>query len=488
MTDAVKVLIAEDDVELATELASQLTKIHGYPSHIVSSMEALISELRDNAESYFISIVHLGLKGAKETEAVDLTLKFELPTIVLTAPIDDSLLEDLQEKNIADYAIKHDNNLSQYLIRIVHRIKRNACTKVLIVDESQAAKEHMSRLLKIQQFNVLEASTKTEAVNILDTNIDTRIVIIDCFYGKSDGFELTSYIRKKYKESELVIIGVSRYGGQDLSAKFIKQGANDFLLKPFLHEEFFCRVNHAAEFLDQVHDLIKINDQKSYLMGMAAHDIRGPIAGNIGLTSLILEHQLSDSETEIFLKTIQKTNHQLLDLLNGLLDISSIQSGKFDLKIIRCDFCGLLKERVDFYTIASQKKNISLGSELPEKAEIQIDPVRMTQVIDNLITNAIKFTPENRSISVKLANKNGHLCMNVVDDGPGIKEEERPRLFGIFERLSSPPTGGETSSGLGLAISKSIVEAHHGSIGYRPAPERGSDFFIHLPVGQAAKQ
>ncbi len=482
MTNPKTVLIADSDPKWAASLAERLRQDHGYHALVFHTMGELREALEQKADSIFVVIVELQLNSSVSGASVDLCLEYGLPTIVLTGPLENFVLEDLQEKNIADYAFKQDEDSIPHLVRIVHRIRRNANTKVLVVDASSTAKELMSRLLKLQQFHVLEASTREQAEIVLDENADIRIVIIDCFYGESDGFDLTRFIRQKYKESELVIIGVSKHGGQDLSAKFIKYGANDFLLKPFLREEFFCRVNHAAEFLDQVHGLIELNEQKNRLLGMAAHDVRGPIGGNIGLIDLLLDHDLSDNEATIFLETIQKTNYQMLDLLNGLLDISSIHSGKVDLKFLAFDFCALISERVSFFQLAANKKNLSLSCTIPDKKLVEIDPVRMTQVIDNLISNAIKFTPQGRQISVTLDVSVHDVQLNVIDQGLGIKEVERCRLFGAFEKLSTLPTGGETSTGLGLAICKSIVEAHKGVIGYNVAAGGGSHFYVQVPL------
>ena len=482
-----KVLIIDGDIALASTLKDKIYSLYGFSVVIVGTLEVAKELLNQDHGIFFVAFTELKLQDAVNGEAVDLTLSYHIPTIVMTAPINQSLLEDLQDKNIADYVFKQPDFYPEYAAGIAHRIFRNKQTKVVVVDESQSAMEYMCRLLKLQKYQVFEAPRTSEVKTLLEENPDIRIIIIDCFLGKPDALELTHFIRKRYRKSELVIIGVSRHGSHDLCAQFIKKGANDFLLKPFLPVEFLCRVNNAAEFLDQVHEIIDISKHQNHLVGMAAHDIRGPIAGNIGLMDLLISRDKDEDKDQtkrkIYMETIQKTNHEMLNLLNSLLDVSAVQSSTFDLNSSLQDFNSIVSDRINLYRLTAEKKNISIGHKLPQCNKVLIDPMRMKQVVDNLLTNAIKYSPSGSHIDVNVEEEALHLRLDVIDQGPGIPSNEEHLLFGAFEKLTPQPTAGETSCGLGLAICKNIVDAHSGHIGYHLSDDhQGSRFYVRLPT------
>jgi len=478
-----KVLIIDGDLPLASTLRDKIYFLYGFTVVIVDTLKAATQLLAQDHHAFFVAFSELRLSDAMNGEAVDLTLSYNIPTIVLTVPINQSLLEDLQDKNITDYVFKQPDFYPEYVAGIAQRIFRNKQTKVVVVDESQSAMEHMCRLLKLQKYQVFEAPRTCEVKTLLDEHPDIRIIIIDCFLGRPDALELTHYIRESYKKSELVIIGVSRHGSHDLCAQFIKNGANDFLLKPFLPVEFLCRVNNAADFLDQVHEIIDISEHQNHLVGMAAHDIRGPISGNIGLMELLMSRDDDPTKNLIYMETIQKTNREMLDLLNSLLDVSAVQSSTFDLNTSLQDFSDIVSDRIELYKLTAEKKNISIDHNLPQCNKVLMDPMRMNQVVDNLLTNAIKYSPTGSHIEVNIEIEALHLRLDVIDEGPGIPENEEHRLFGAFEKLTPQPTAGETSCGLGLAICKNIVDAHGGHIGYHPSEDhQGSRFFVRVPT------
>ena len=141
----------------------------------------------------------------------------------------------------------------------------------------------------------------------------------------------------------------------------------------------------------------------------------------------------------------------------------------------------LVHERVDFNRSVSEKKDIELVESLPDTAEVMLDTSRIRQVIDNLLSNAIKYSPLKSQVDVCLSETEKFIRLEVRDHGPGIKEGDRDKLFGAFQRLGNKTTGGESSNGLGLAICKNMVDAHSGNIGYQSNEEGGSCFYFELP-------
>ena len=227
--------------------------------------------------------------------------------------------------------------------------------------------------------------------------------------------------------------------------------------------------------------LIAANKDKDRYLGIAAHDLRNPLSSMRGLAELMIDTPLEPEQRREFLDTIRRTSDEMLHLVNDLLDTAVIESGRLSLRRKEEDVAALLKRRVRHLEPHARHKGIALEIDA-SKAGAAIDAARFGQVIDNLISNAIKFSPAGTTVRIALGVEREHLIFSVQDQGPGIPAEERKLLFRSFQRLSAQPTGGEKSTGLGLAIVKKIVDAHGGTIAVDDAPGGGTRFTVTTPV------
>ncbi|MBV1882292.1 MAG: response regulator [Pseudomonadales bacterium] len=476
-----KVLVVEDSRSFSLMLKVAITQGSDFSCVVAESYAEAKSVLEAQGDDFFCAVVDLNLPDAPNGEAVDLVAGYKIATIVFTGQISDSLREDFLQKKVADYVLKSGQHNIDYVVAMIKRLYANATTKVLVVDDSALARKQVSRLLAIQRFVVIEASSGEDALNMLELHPDVRIALIDGVMDQMDGYQLTSKIRAQHTKEELVIIGVSGQSGQATSAKFIKSGANDFIAKPFLAEELNCRVNQNADFIDQFYQLKKVSEQRNQILGMAAHDMRGPLGVVQGLANLLLKKERPPEKQKKYFEMILSTSSQMLNLLNDLLDMSTVESGQMTLDREPVKLSALVHERVDFNRSVSEKKDIELVESLPDTAEVMLDTSRIRQVIDNLLSNAIKYSPLKSQVDVCLSETEKFIRLEVRDHGPGIKEGDRDKLFGAFQRLGNKTTGGESSNGLGLAICKNMVDAHSGNIGYQSNEEGGSCFYFELP-------
>ena len=175
----------------------------------------------------------------------------------------------------------------------------------------------------------------------------------------------------------------------------------------------------------------------------------------------------------------------MLILVNDLLDVSIIESGKLELDIKDGNLIEVLDERIELCSIFAQNKNIKVEKDYTKFSYlpvIKFDSNRISQVIDNLLSNAIKYSPKGANVFVKLKTENNNVIIQFKDEGQGISKENQSKLFAEFETAGSVPTGGEKSIGLGLAIVKKIVQAHNGSISVNSEVGKGSTFSFNLPV------
>lgn len=230
------------------------------------------------------------------------------------------------------------------------------------------------------------------------------------------------------------------------------------------------------------------NDELNRFVGMAAHDIRNPV-GAIQMTSeMLLEEENIDAETKSFIEMIHTAAANSLQILNDTLNISQIQSGTITLHMAKQDYIAFLKEDLRMNEYQTQRKKQILRFEsLIEKAEIEFDKSRLLQVINNLLTNAIKYSEPGTMIRVRVDwsdETKKSILTEVIDQGLGIDKKYHEHLFDPFTTTSNPTTGNESKTGLGLAIVKKIVALHNGSIGFTSEKGKGSRFFFTLPVTQ----
>jgi two-component system, sensor histidine kinase and response regulator len=227
-----------------------------------------------------------------------------------------------------------------------------------------------------------------------------------------------------------------------------------------------------------------LSQLKNHFLGFAAHDLRNPLSSIRGLSELVLSDiagPLTDEQRE-FLSTIYAASRDMLNLVNDLLDISVIESGRLDLKIQRDSLKLLVRERLRIMKLLAERKDIRFVTDLQKLPDVPFDRNRMAQVIDNLIGNAVKFSPAGSSIIVRVFEAGGMAVVNVSDEGPGIAPADQQRIFGEFQKISVQHAEGEKGTGLGLAIAKRIVEAHQGILAVQSEEGAGSTFSFAIPM------
>jgi signal transduction histidine kinase len=235
---------------------------------------------------------------------------------------------------------------------------------------------------------------------------------------------------------------------------------------------------------NQNKELKKLMELKDKFLGMAAHDLRNPISLIQMMAEMLLSEEFPPSLEEVqkFHNDIRIQSDYMLDLLRDILDVAQIESGKLALQLQRISIQEFLDTVINMHQRLAEPKGILIRLDCDAVGELIADPLRIRQVMDNLLSNAVKYSPAGSTVRVCCRRQDDHWRFEIKDSGPGIRPEDRDRLFKDFGRLSTKPTGGEKSTGLGLAISKRVVEAHHGKIGLDSEPEKGSIFWFSLPA------
>lgn len=228
--------------------------------------------------------------------------------------------------------------------------------------------------------------------------------------------------------------------------------------------------------------LEKLSRERAEILGIAAHDLRNPISGILNASEHLIENWGDGDEDDLrLLQAIQASSEFLLRLIDDMLEISTIESGNLKLAIEPTDLLSLVEKNLSVNRLLAGSKRIRLDV-LAEGAvfDVQVDPIKMNQVIDNLITNAIKFSPPDSRIEVRLSNKHGVPTISVIDEGQGIPADEIGMVFQPFRRSQRRPGSNKVGTGLGLAIVKRIVEGHGGHIAVTSEVGKGSTFTVSL--------
>lgn len=231
----------------------------------------------------------------------------------------------------------------------------------------------------------------------------------------------------------------------------------------------------------QNEELQNVLEQKNLFMGIVVHDLRNPISAILGISEIISD-QVSD-EIKSLSKLISEASASMLELVNSLLDISEIETGKLTLNRTTLDYVQFVGNTVRLNEILASKKNITIKEDFNIKeCFLDIDKGKIEQVLNNLLSNAVKYSNPNKTITVRLSASDGVVLTQVVDQGLGIPHDEIANVFQYFKKTSVHPTANEKSHGLGLAIAKKIVEGHGGNIYVTSQVGVGSIFEFTLPV------
>ncbi len=242
----------------------------------------------------------------------------------------------------------------------------------------------------------------------------------------------------------------------------------------FIHET-------TKELEAQNEKLVLLNEQKNEILGIAAHDLRNPIGLILGFAKLMEDER--EGESQNYVSIIISETEKLLRLLNDLLDLSKIESGVYSLNKSEVIYKTIVEQCIRNYQHTADLKNIRIEKELvSSEFLISLDRDKVEQAINNLISNALKFSLPGSVIRVIVTTDSKHIKTQVIDQGLGIKENELRDIFLPFKRSTSRPTAGESSHGLGLAIVKKIIEAHHGWVGVTSEWGIGSTFYFSLPL------
>lgn len=230
--------------------------------------------------------------------------------------------------------------------------------------------------------------------------------------------------------------------------------------------------------------LMMLNEEKNEFLGIAAHDLKNPLASIVMTASTIRSYgnRMTMDQMLAMVEKMQTTAKRMTDIVTNLLDVNAIDSGYRDIRRQDISLESLLDDVVQEYNTRAQPKNISIvrrGDLLPM---LHSNAQAVTEILENLLSNAVKYSPHGAKVTVASSVQNSFASVSVQDEGPGLSDDDRERLFQRFARLSAKPTGGEHSTGLGLYIVKRLTEMLGGTVVCNSEPGKGAEFTVSFPL------
>jgi len=378
---------------------------------------------------------------------------------------------------------------------------------ILVIDDELGIREGCRRALTPQGFDVHTAASMKDGLQMVqDEEFD--LVLLDIMMPDGRGIELLEPIHEK--DEDIVCVIITGYATIELAVKAIKQGAYNFISKPFTSDTLIMTVNqglekrrlsqetrrlqkieqHAAELVRVKEEMERLDKFKSDFMLMVAHELRSPVAGAQSLLRTILRGlagDLNQQQVEL-LRRVNLRMDTLLELINDLLSLAASKSIEPDESLELININPIIQQVVNNFSVQAEDKKISL---IFEPIEIPVAVLAtedgLFTLFNNLMGNAIKYTSEGGSVQVSLDFKDDCVQITFSDTGIGIPKEDVPHLWEEFYRASNVRKSEITGTGLGLSIVKQLVERYSGDIEVISAEGKGTKFIVTMPLDRTSK-
>jgi two-component system sensor histidine kinase/response regulator len=354
--------------------------------------------------------------------------------------------------------------------------------RILVVDDQPTNIQVVGTLLGKLGYEIVPALDGPTALKRLAMQ-PPDLILLDLLMPEMDGCEVCRRLRENADWKELPVIFLSAADDKELVVRALEAGGVDYITKPFDQAELVMRVKTQLELKNARDRLKQLAEDKDELLGILAHDLKNHLGG-IQMSSHLLHkriERLGDERTGHLSENILRSVGQLLTFVREFLANAATDHG-IAIKPTPLSFSEAAACALEKYTEAARRKHLVLESNLPsEGAEVVADPIALDQVLDNLISNALKFSSSGGHILVSIHPSLEEVECRIQDEGPGFTDEDKLRMYRRYARLSARPTDGEPSSGLGLSIVSKLVTAMNGKLACESTPGKGATFIIHLP-------
>lgn len=368
--------------------------------------------------------------------------------------------------------------------------------KVLVVDDEPGICSGVKRILgkftvsypfmdEDRGFEVFEAYTGEDAIELIKKD-PPDIVLLDNKLPGIQGTEVLDYINKNHRE--IVVMIITSYASLELAVKATEKGAYDFIPKPFTPQELKSSMEKVTKhhFLQGMTQRLNKEGKevRFQFLSVLSHELKSPLNAVEGYLKIMEERQAGDQISQydqIIERALQRING-MRTLIMDLLDLTKIQSDEKEKQFEHVNLLDITKNAIETVSPYAIQKDVELNLHAEEDITFYGDPNDMEIVLNNLISNAVKYNYKEGKVDVNLEKDIDQITIKVSDTGIGMKQEETSKLFNEFVRIKNEKTRNITGSGLGLSIVKKVINLYNGDIQIDSTPEKGSTFTVILPL------
>ena len=366
---------------------------------------------------------------------------------------------------------------------------------ILVVDDTPANLQLLIGMLKQRGYRVRAVPSGKLAIQAVQ-NEKPDLILLDINMPEMNGYEVCKQLKADEALKEIPVLFISALGETIDKVKAFSVGGVDYVTKPFQFEEVYARVQTHLQLrrlqielegknrqLQENYDqLRKLEDLRDNLTHMIVHDMRSPLMViTLGLD--IHKRQAAAKLNEAEMKPVVQAEisaKRLVEMVNSLLDVSRLESGKMPIQLEECDLTGLTCEVIQ--SLKNLKQDCQMELAQREPVMVRCDRELMRRVLTNIGTNAVKFVPENGRVTFDIQKDDAGIKVLIIDNGPGIPKEYHTKVFEKFGQVEARHLGKMYSTGLGLTFCKLAIEAHGGEIGVESEVDKGSTFWFTLPA------
>lgn len=370
-----------------------------------------------------------------------------------------------------------------------------ATYKILVIDDEQGIRDGTRRILQSFKvdypfmdeqidFQVLEAGTGTEGIELIDKE-QPEILLLDNKLPDIQGVEVLEYVKKK--QYDIVVVMITSYASLELAVKATRDGAFDFIPKPFTPQEIRASIENITKqiFLKRMTQTLNSTGKqiRFQFLSVLSHELKAPLNAVDGYLKMIRDRQLGEN-IEAYNEMIDRSIERIKgmrSLIMDLLDLTKIESGKPVQKLEEVDVRKIVQLSIDTIRPYSIQKDVDIYLNNKETITMKADAGEIEIIMNNLISNGVKYNKVGGRVDIFIEKLKDMIRITVSDTGIGMSEDDKMKIFDDFVRIKNQNTRNISGSGLGLSIVKKIVDMYHGSVEVQSTPDKGSTFIINLP-------
>ncbi len=359
---------------------------------------------------------------------------------------------------------------------------------IIVVDDTPANLHLLTGMLKERGYKVRPVSSGEFALQTAKHD-PPDLILLDIIMPEMNGYEVCECLKADEQLSEIPVIFISALNETMDKVKAFKVGGVDYVTKPFQFEEVQARVATHLELRRQKRliqesneQLRKLEELRDDLVHMVVHDMRTPLTAIYGFLQTLetLEGERLSEQGREFVQTALASTEDLVEMVSSLLDVSKMEAGEMKLNLTQCELLTIAREALAKVEPLKGDRQLMLSG-TDEPVTVMADAELIARVFQNLLGNALKFTPDDGRVTVSIEPSADAVRVLVQDTGPGIPPEYRERIFEKFGQVENPANRQRYSTGIGLTFCKLAVEAHGGQVGVDSEEGRGSTFWFTLP-------